>query len=88
VKRERNALQQEHYADPTEEQYTSEHLHSEHYTPDYLPRALRFWPSDFLATPRELFAHSASDLDPYYSSRPGRPARMIRYDAPSDEILL
>jgi len=31
----------------------------------------------------------ASDRDPYYSSGgPGRPARMIRYDAQRDEILL
>jgi len=78
VKRECDALQQECYSDPT----------GDHVSPAHLPRALRFWPSDFLATPQELFAHSASDLDPYYSSRPGRPARMIRYDAPSDEILL
>ena len=88
MKREYNALQQQHYADPIEEQFTPEHLHSDHYTPDHLLRALRFWPNDFLATPRDLFAHSASDLDTYYSSRPGRPARMIRYDAPSDEFLL
>jgi ribonuclease HI len=78
-KRERDALQQEYYADPTE---MNAHVHV------HLPRALRFWPNDFLAAPRELFAHDVSELDPYYSPRAGRPARMIRFDAPSDEILL
>jgi ribonuclease HI len=86
VKREYNDLQQEYYADPTGDQQQEyyadptgdqvDHVH--------IPRALRFWPSEFLATPRELFAHDSSDMD----LRQGRPARMTRYDAPSDEILL
>jgi ribonuclease HI len=78
AKREYDALQQEYYTHPTED----------HAPPAHLSRALRFWPANFLATPRELFAHDASDLDPYYSSRSRRPARMIRFDAPRDEILL
>jgi len=74
--REYDALQQEYYHDPHEED-----------TPSFL-RALRFWPNNHAAVPRDLFAHSARELDSYLPSHAGRPARMIRFDAPTDEILI
>lgn len=75
-KREYDALRQEYYADPHDED-----------TPSF-PRALRFWPNNPIAVPRDLFAHSAHELDHYFPPNPGRPARMIRFDAPTDEILI
>ncbi|KAM0701545.1 hypothetical protein Q7P35_006792 [Cladosporium inversicolor] len=75
-KREYDALQQEYYADPHEDD------------PQSFPRALRFWPSNPTAVPRDLFAHSARELDSYFPPNAGRPARTIRFDAPTDEILI
>jgi ribonuclease HI len=73
-KRKYDDLQQEYYVDPTGDQV--DHVH--------IARTPRFWPAEVLATPQELFAHDSSDMD----LRQGRPARMARYGAPSDEILL
>jgi ribonuclease HI len=75
TKRECDALQQEYYADQDDAALP-------------FARAVRFWPADHVAKPRDLFVHDARELDRYISSYARRPARMVHYDAPEDEILI
>jgi hypothetical protein len=75
TKRECDALQQEYDADQDD-------------TTLPFARAVRFWPSDHAAKPRDPFVHAARELDRYTPLYARRPARMVRYDAPEDEILI
>jgi hypothetical protein len=75
TKRECDALQQEYYADEDD-------------TALAFARAIRLWSAEHAAKPRDLFVHDARELDRYISPYARRPARMVRYDAPEDEILI
>lgn len=60
---------------------------ADNYNEPEIFRATRFWPSNPTADPKELFAHGLSEFRAY-SVVTSRPARMVRFDVPDDEILL